>query len=119
MAATKHMTIEKRLGLPDKAEERALFGTFDLYDLVERYTPLVDFLLEDYAYPSDNASLIIREMAHMSLLHCMMKFKNKNMHLGESSFSFFFTLLMRDLMNDYIREGTAYRISDTKIAAQK
>ncbi len=115
MATPQNRTVEKRLGLPGKTEERELFNRFDLFELLERYSPLADFYLDDYAYPNDNANIVIKEMVHNALMHSLIRYRNKNRHMEASTFTFFFTLLVNDIMADYAKEGLAYKVSISKI----
>lgn len=108
-------TIERSLGLPTKSEEREMFARFELFDLLERYAPLADYLLDDYACPNENTGIVIEEMIHNALLTSLINYRKKDQHLSESTFTFFFTLLTESIMNDYVQQGMAYRIALTKI----
>lgn len=111
------MTIEQRLALPDKTEEQVLFGRFDLGELLDRYDPLVHFLIDDYICANSNTGIIVEELLHNALLKALMRFRSQNRHLGTLSFTFYYTMLARDIMNNLIKEGGIYRLSDTKITS--
>ncbi len=119
MADHRHKTVEKRLGLPNKEEERELFAKFELYDLMERYSPLADFILDDYACPNENTSIVVEEMLHNALLMSLIRYRKKDRHLGDGTFTFFFTLLAGDIMKDYVEQGMAYKIAVSKVMGKE
>ena len=116
MADHRSKTLEKRLGLPAKGDERRLFERFRLSELLDVYTPLADFIVDDYACPTENVSIIVDEAVHAALLAALIKYRGKGRHLESGTFGFFFGLLARDILEHYVKDGMIHKISETKVS---
>lgn len=115
MTNHRNKTLEGRLRLPSKNEELELFTRFELAVLLERYAPLADFILDDYAYPNENTNIVVEEMLHNALLMSLIRYHKKDRYRDQSSFAFFYTMLAKDIMADYVKDGMAYQLSLTKV----
>jgi hypothetical protein len=113
---TSTIAIEKRLGLPSQEEERVLFQKFDLFDLIEKYSPLADFLVDDYVCPNRNMSVIVEEVVHNILLRALIKFRAGRKGSDNIPFVLFYSTLVHEVMDDYVKDNMVARLSETKIA---
>lgn len=115
----RNITVERKLGLPKKEEEIQMFLNYDLVAVFDRYLPLADYLLDDYICPNNECRILAEETVYQALLVSIIKFRRLKRYELDTTFTFFFSYFVADLMNDFIKEGKAYRVSSLQVESKQ
>lgn len=112
----RNILVERRLKLPNKEQEIELFLNYDLINVFDRYLPLADYLMDEYACPNDDVRMIVEETVYNALLATVIKFRRIKRYEKETTFTTFFSCLVRDILDDIAKGGKIYKISKMQIA---
>ncbi len=107
--------IEEQLGLPDKIEEADLFADYDMVAVFDRYLPLADYLLDQYACPNDGVRMVVEETMYTALMMAISKFRRAGLYKKEDSFACFLVQILSEFMDEFAKEGKVYKIDHLQV----
>lgn len=99
------------LRIPTKSEEFDLFTNYDMVAVFDRYLPLADYILDEYASPSDEISIMAEETAYTALMTMIAQFRRSKGYETNVPFSQLVSRTMYAFMDEFEKEGKLYKIS--------
>ena len=105
--------VAENLHLPTKQQEIDLFNNYDLVSVFDKYLPLADYILDEYACPTDEISMHAEETAYTTLMNTIILFRRKKMYEKPTLLSQFVTELIRSFIDEYEKDGMLYKVSKT------
>ncbi len=110
------VSLAQTLNLPSKTEEFDMFTTsYDVIAIFDRYLPLAEFILDEYACPNDEVSMHVEESIYMTMIGSIANFRRTKKYETNVPFSQLLAAMIYSFMEEYEQEGKVYKISKSVV----
>ncbi|MDB4983848.1 MAG: hypothetical protein JWM20_27 [Patescibacteria group bacterium] len=111
MKPSETTNFEAILNLPTKQEEFDIFTNYDMIAVFDRYLPLADYIIDEYACLSDEISIMVEETAYTALMGMIAQYRRAKAYETVVPFSQIVSRAIYAFMEEFEKEGKLYKIS--------